>query len=102
MGQGSVDIDVSGVVGTVSWNGDVLTSTPSTAMAQGTHHWVNVTGSDLAGNNVSYSWEFTVAGNAPAQDLNWLWLLILLIIVIAVVIYYLDRRRRKKKQKKAP
>jgi parallel beta-helix repeat protein len=102
MGQESVDIDVSGVAGTVSWNGDVLTFTPSTAMAQGTHHWVNVTGSDLAWNNVSYSWEFTVAGNAPAQDFNWLWLLILLIIVIAVVIYYLDRRRRKKKQKKAP
>jgi len=102
MDQGSVEIDVSGVAGTVSWNGDVLTFTPSPAMAQGTHHWVNVTGSDLAWNNVSYSWEFTVAGNAPAQDFNWLWLLILLIIVIAVVIYYLDRRRRKKKQKKAP
>ena len=102
MDQGSVDIGVSSVAGTVSWNGDVLTFTPSTAMAQGTHHWVNVTGSDLAGNKGSYGWEFEVAGSAPAQDFNWLWLLILLIIVIAITIYYLDRRRRKKKQQKVP
>ena len=102
MEQESVDIDVSGMSGTVSWNGDVLTFTPTSAMPQGTHHWVNVTGSDLAGNDVAYGWEFDVAESAPTQDYSWLWLLILLIIVIAVVIYYLDRRRRKKGQKKAP
>ena len=102
MDQGSVEMDVSGVAGTFSWNGNVLTFTPSTVMVQGMHHWVNVTGSDLAGNIGSYSWEFDVAGSAPPQDFNWLWLLLLLIIVIAITIYYLDRRRRQKKQQRAP
>jgi preprotein translocase subunit YajC len=102
MDQGSVVMDVSGVAGTVSWYGNVLTFTPSTTMGQGTHHWVNVTGSDLAGNIGSYSWQFDVAGSGPPQDFNWLWLLILLIIVIAITIYYVDRRRRQKKRQRAP
>jgi cobalamin biosynthesis Mg chelatase CobN len=40
------------VTGTVSWNGNVATFTPSAALAYGTAYTVTVSGKDLAGNGM--------------------------------------------------
>jgi hypothetical protein len=55
MNQSSVAITVEGfdsVTGTVSWDGNVATFTPSSALPYNMGYTVNVTGKDLAGNDM--------------------------------------------------
>jgi parallel beta-helix repeat protein len=98
MNETTVIISVSGVTGTVVWDNINLTFTPSQTLAAGSHHTVNVSGSDLAGNSLEYQWSFDVTKNAQDGSFNWLWLIILLVAIIAIVVYYVYRKRRKKKK----
>jgi parallel beta-helix repeat protein len=59
MDHSTVVITIDGVTGTVAWDGNTVTFTPSAPLAAGTTYSVTVTGSDLAGNTVEHSWEFT-------------------------------------------
>jgi|GEM_PF-2793394 len=77
MSKTSVSISVGGITGTVSWSGNVLTFTPSSALAYGSSYTVVVSGKDLAGNELSASWSFitmkdegTVGGTIVGPDGN--------------------------------
>jgi len=60
MDQSTVSIEVNGVTGTISWNNNTATFTPSQNLSYDTDYTVNVTGSDLAGNLMDeYTWPFT-------------------------------------------
>jgi parallel beta-helix repeat protein len=61
MNTASVSVSINGVSGTLSWNGNVATFTPSLALAYGTTYSVIVSGQDLAGNAVSYEWSFNTS-----------------------------------------
>jgi len=61
MDQGTVSIVIDGVTGTVAWDGNTAAFTPSSPLAAGTTYSVSVSGSDLAGNAVENSWEFTTS-----------------------------------------
>ncbi|MBI0582485.1 MAG: right-handed parallel beta-helix repeat-containing protein [Methanomassiliicoccales archaeon] len=62
MNTTSVKVVVNGATGIISWNGTVLTFTPS-ALAYATDYRVNVSGKDLAGNAMGMNWTFrTTAG----------------------------------------
>jgi|GEM_PF-2962797 len=63
MNETSVIIAVSGVEGTVSWNGNIARFTPSSALAYDTTYTVTVSGEDLAGNNVTAESSFTTLKN---------------------------------------
>lgn len=77
MDHGSVSIVVNGVTGTLSWNGNTATFTPSSALAFDTEYNVTVSGEDMAGNEVVETWSFTtgtdvgsLAGNIRDPDGN--------------------------------
>ncbi len=55
----ATNITIPGVSGVMSWNGTVLTFTPSSYLAYGTSYTVTVTGRDLVGASISDSWTFT-------------------------------------------
>ena len=57
MDQGTVNITVAGVNGTVSWDGNVATFTPD-PLDYNTDYAVRVVGQDLAGNELEISWTF--------------------------------------------
>jgi hypothetical protein len=62
MNATSVSVVVDGVTGNITWNGTVLTFTPST-LAYATDYLVTVSGKDLAGNPLEINWTFrTTAG----------------------------------------
>ncbi|HEY3419099.1 MAG TPA: carboxypeptidase regulatory-like domain-containing protein [Methanomassiliicoccales archaeon] len=63
MNTSSLGITVNGVSGTLSWSGYNATFTPSSMMAYNTTYSVMVTGKDLAGNAVEYSWSFITMKN---------------------------------------
>ena len=60
MDTGSVNVVVSGVIGTVSWSGNTMTFDPVSMLEAGTSYNVTVSGADPAGNQVNDSWTFTV------------------------------------------
>jgi hypothetical protein len=64
MDQAMTTITIEGVTGTITWNGNIATFTPSSLDYNGAYI-VNVVGRDLAGNAFAKSWTFntTVAGN---------------------------------------
>lgn len=68
MNESSVSVVVDGVTGTIAWNGNDVAFTPSTSLGYGTTYTVDVTGKDLAGNPVAYSWSFTTMKNEGAID----------------------------------
>jgi hypothetical protein len=59
MNKSSVRISIDGVSGVITWNDNVATFTPSSALAYDTTYTVTVTGEDFAGNAVTSSWSFT-------------------------------------------
>ncbi len=60
MDMPSVHVNISGVRGTISWNGNTAVFTPEANLTAGTLYLVNVTGMDTAGNAMEqYSWNFT-------------------------------------------
>ena len=63
MNQTSVTIVVEGVTGTISWNGNVATFTPSADLAYNTAYTVSVSGKDLAGNTMTAEASFTTVKN---------------------------------------
>jgi parallel beta-helix repeat protein len=63
MNLSSVSIQIDGMAGAVSWDGDVATFTPSSSFAYATTYAVIVSGQDLAGNAVSCEWTFTTMKN---------------------------------------
>jgi parallel beta-helix repeat protein len=60
MNASSANMVVSGVIGTVSWNGNTLIFDPISALEAGGTYTVAVSGRDMAGNHISESWSFTV------------------------------------------
>lgn len=62
MNKSSVSIVVDGVAGTVAWDGNVATFTPTSPLAAGTAYTVRVSGADNAGNAMEHSWQFTTTG----------------------------------------
>ena len=58
MNESSVGGVIDGVNGTCSWSGNVLTIGRSSALPYDSAHTVEVSGKDLAGNYVDYSWSF--------------------------------------------
>jgi parallel beta-helix repeat protein len=74
MNTSSVSIVIDGVTGTLSWSGNVATFTPSSPLAHGSNYSVAVSGRDLAGNAVSYEWEFVTSNvgsiSGTVQDAN--------------------------------
>jgi len=62
------ELTVSGMAGTIAWNGNVATFTPSAPFDEGTEYTVTMSGRDLAGNTVMESWKFTTAEAAPVDD----------------------------------
>ena len=65
MNQTAVTIVVDGVTGTVSWNGNVATFTPSAALAYDTSYSVTVSGKDLAGNDMGVT-----SGDVPPIEVR--------------------------------
>ncbi len=63
MNESSVSIVVNGVTGTISWNGNIATFTPSSDLAYDTEYSVTVSGEDLAGNNMTAEASFTTLKN---------------------------------------
>jgi hypothetical protein len=63
MNTSSVRVIVNGLNGTINWNGNNVTFSPTTKLAYDTTYHVTVTGKDLAGNVVEYSWSFTTMKN---------------------------------------
>ena len=63
MNESSVGIVASGVSGTIAWSGNNMTFTPTSTLAYDTTYTVDVTGKDLAGNAIEYSWSFTTMKN---------------------------------------
>ena len=63
MNQSSVSAVIDGVNGTGSWNGDVLTIVPSSALSYDSIHTVDLSGKDRAGNAVECSWSFRTMKN---------------------------------------
>ncbi|MDW5562822.1 MAG: NosD domain-containing protein [Methanomassiliicoccus sp.] len=59
MNISSVNIVVNGVAGTITWNGNVATLTPSTSLAYGTEYSITISGKDLAGNEMTSESTFT-------------------------------------------
>ena len=51
----------NGINGTYTWNGNTVTFIPASSLAYGTSYMVQVIGKDLAGNVVTYYWNFTTA-----------------------------------------
>ncbi|MDW5562250.1 MAG: carboxypeptidase regulatory-like domain-containing protein [Methanomassiliicoccus sp.] len=64
MNTSAVTITVGGVDGTIAWNDNVATFTPSRALSYDTAYSVAVAGKDLAGNEMSASSSFTTMKNA--------------------------------------
>ncbi len=65
MNVSTVKVIGDGLSGNISWSGRTLTFTPSSELEHGRKYVVHVTGSDLAGNRLDYTWNFTTAHNAP-------------------------------------
>jgi hypothetical protein len=63
MNTSSVRAIVNGVNGTLTWSGNNVTFSPTAKLAYDTTYHVTVTGKDLAGNVVEYSWSFTTMKN---------------------------------------
>jgi hypothetical protein len=61
MDRASSLIEMDGMKGNMSWNGNNLTFTPDEALKGRTYYSVTVQGLDLAGNPVSLSWSFKTA-----------------------------------------
>jgi len=59
MDASATNLTVSGVAGTLSWEGNNLTFTPATALAYGTTYHVSVEAVDKVGNVVQETWSFT-------------------------------------------
>jgi hypothetical protein len=60
MNHTSVQVSMAGAIGALTWSGNTVIFTPSTALAYGTTFTVVVNGNDLAGNAMSaLSWTFT-------------------------------------------
>jgi len=57
MNKSSVVIFIQGVSGTVSWNGNIATFTP-TALGYNEEYSATVSGKDIAGNAVEHDWTF--------------------------------------------
>ena len=66
MSKSSVVITVSGVTGTIAWNGNTAVFTPSSVLKGSTEYTVTVGGEDLAGNELAETtWTFTTADVTP-------------------------------------
>ncbi len=63
MDHAATTVSISGVSGTVAWNGNTATFTPSAALAYGITYAVTVSGKDIAGNAVEASWTFKTLDN---------------------------------------
>jgi hypothetical protein len=61
MDKASSLVNLNGMKGNISWDGNNLTFTPSDALKGRTVYSVTVYGQDLAGNPVSISWSFKTA-----------------------------------------
>lgn len=59
MDHSATAITVSGVAGTMQWDGLIATFVPSSALSYGTGYTATVTGEDLVGNPITFSWSFT-------------------------------------------
>jgi BspA type Leucine rich repeat region (6 copies)/Carboxypeptidase regulatory-like domain/Bacterial Ig-like domain len=68
MNESSVGALIDGVNGTCSWSGNVLTIDRSSALPYDSAHTVEVSGKDLAGNHVDYSWSFTTMKDEGAIE----------------------------------
>jgi hypothetical protein len=61
MNKVSTSVDLNNLMGSISWNGNNLTFTPSEALKGRTVYSVTAYGLDLAGNSVIFSWSFSTA-----------------------------------------
>ncbi len=67
MDTSSVTVEIAGVNGTITWNGNELTLTPSKQLVSGHTYSAYVKGMDLAGNPASGQWTFTVMANGTVH-----------------------------------
>jgi len=63
MNESSVTITIDGVSGTMAWDGNVATFTPSASLAYNTEYAVAVSGKDLAGNEMTADGSFRTMKN---------------------------------------
>ena len=61
MDRRSVMMSLNGINGTTSWNGNNATFHPASDLAPGAAYRVEVSGKDLAGNPMQYSWSFSTS-----------------------------------------
>ncbi len=54
----ATELSIDGVTGTMSWDGNTLTFTPSAPLAYGTTYRVTLDAADLVGNTINESWSF--------------------------------------------
>jgi len=59
MNQNSVTIDVNGIDGRVTWDGNTATFAPASPLDYDTKYVIEVIGEDLAGNPMEFMWQFT-------------------------------------------
>ncbi|MDW5562433.1 MAG: Ig-like domain-containing protein [Methanomassiliicoccus sp.] len=57
--KGSISLTVKGVTGTLSWNGDNVTFTPSSTLSPETTYEATVSGKTAKGDSFNVSWSFT-------------------------------------------
>ena len=67
MNRTSVELTVTGVTGTIRWEGNTVILTPAGPLAHLRNCTVSVSGQDLAGNAVQGGWSFTVIDNGTVS-----------------------------------
>ncbi len=105
MDHENTTIGIQGVSGNISWEGDTIYFVPSEPLQSGKEFNVIVTGEDLAGNLMEYSWQFQTEGveNEIDDDGNdktdhtvaIIVSLIGMFLFILIAVYVVMKRRKK-------
>jgi hypothetical protein len=97
MDQNTTSIILEGIDGEMQWESDTIYFVPSTSLEYETNYIVIVEGTDLAGNQMEFSWEFTTGEKEQKENEGSMVIMIsiistIILVIVAAIIFLLSRR----------